>query len=367
MNDLLDDIAEYNLSNPSLTPYKNLKLWLDRWTEELERKKCAKKTIISYIAAANTFLDFVKRNRKIPMENIGARYINRYLINYQIRLAKSKFDERGLEEGDLETLIIEEKQKSIGKNDANFTILEAFENTLSQRLIVLKIFLKFITENNIEQHDYTRLYPRLAKIKIKDKFTDYLTAEELNTVIEYMDMWPQIYKDHKPKSSERYAWRDAFLMLIYALTGARSEEVTHIKLKDISLHKKEGVERYIIKIEKAKGGKKRSVAIKRKHIEKYISYFKRVLPDDNYYISSTYRKGYTNKPMSSNEIRTFSNNILKGLGINKTGLHSHRRGYVTKRVGEDGANASVVAKEVGNTTAILEKHYLKHTAEAFIE
>lgn len=367
MNQFTDDIAEYSLSDMASTPYRNLKVWQDRWEDELVMNKVAEKTIKSYRFALKTFFDFVKRHRKIPIESITVRYINRYLIDYQIRIAKDKHAEGRLPKRDLDKLIKESKKTSIGKNDANFTVLEEFENTLSHRLTTLKIFLKFITENNKEQHDYTSLFSGLAKIKIKEKFADHLTTEELEEVVGYMHVWPDIYKDHKPKSSERYAYRDALLMLIYALSGARSDEVVHIKMKDISLHSKNSTERYIIKIVKGKGGKKRSVGIKREYLDKYIEYFKAELPSGDYYLSSTYKDGYTNKPMSPNAIRTFSNKTLKNLGINKTGLHAFRRGYATKRIGNDEAGISVVAKELGNTVDIIEKHYLKHSAEAFMK
>ena len=67
--------------------------------------------------------------------------------------------------------------------------------------------------------------------------------------------------------------------------------------------------------------------------------------------------------MSAVYYRVFSNDTLKFLGINKTGLHAYRRDYVSMRVGEDKVLVSLVAKEVGNTSAILEKHYFKHDAE----
>ena len=358
---LLDDIAEYDLSVSNLTPFKNLKLWQERWIESLEKNKCSVNTVISYAFATNTFFDFVKRNRKISIDLIGAKYINRYLLDYQVKLAKDKYEENKLAKHYYNALIKESKQKSIGKNDANFTVLEEFENTLSQRLTVVKMFLKYITENNKDQHDYTRIYDKLAKIKITEKFTDYLTEEELHQVVEYMQIWPAIYKDHKPKSSLRYAHRDAMMMMIYALTGGRSEEIIHVRLNEIEESVRRGEERYVIRISKGKGGKKRTVWLKKSYLEQSVKYMRNELPNSNYYISSTHtKKGYTNRPMSPNAIRTFANMVLNLLGIDKTGLHAFRRGYVTKRIGSDEVDVSIVAKEVGNTIAILEKHYLKH-------
>lgn len=361
MYDLLDDIAIFDLQDPALTPFKNLLLWEDRWIESVKMNKRGTNTIKSYESGLRSFYPFVKRHRKIPIDKIGAKYINRYLIDYQISLAVEAVASKNLKKGYLDELIKESKKKSIGSNDANFTVLEEFENTLSHRVTVVKIFLKFITENNKDQHDYTAVFNKITKIKIADKFTDYLTMDELHQVVEYMSVWPQIYKDHKSKSSLRYAYRDASLMIIYALTGGRSNEVVHIKLKEISESKDK--QHYFIRINKGKGGKKRVVSIPQTYLKPFLEYFRAELPSDDYYISSTYKKGYTNIPMNPNTIRTFSNDILRILDINKTGLHAFRRGYVTKRIGGDEVDISLVAKEVGNTVAILEKHYLKHSAD----
>lgn len=363
-NYLLDDVAEYPLALKKFGTYRNIKLWVARWMDALILNKVSNKTLRSYQFALDNFLSFIKRhNRSITPSTIGAKFINRWLIHYQLQLACEKA-EKGLLKKYKYELLLKESTRSIGKNDANFTILEEFENTLSQRATVIKMFLQYVTENNKDLHDYTKLFTMLARIKIQDKFTDYLTSKELQTVIEYMANWRYEFKKFKPKSSEINAIRDALMLTLYALTGARSEEVVYIKLKDLKLITKNSEQYYVIKIEKAKGGKKRSVAVKQHYLVLYIEYLISRGMSDECYLSSTYKKGiFTCKPVSADSIRVFSNDTLKYLGINKTGLHAYRRGYVSMRVGEDKVLVSVVAKEVGNTSAILEKHYLKHDAE----
>jgi len=365
-HDFSDDIAAYHLQKSTLTPYKNLKKWQARWKEDLIMHKCSEKTIKGYIHATNILLFFAKKHRKIDLTMIGAKYINRCILDYQITLAEDKYKHAKVSAEELTRLKKERKKKNIGKNDANFTIYEIFENTLSHRVTIIKMFLRFITENNKELHDYTRIFKSIVNVKIQDKFTDHLTKQELFSVLELMHVWVDVFKQYKPKSSIYSAYRDALCLIIYALTGARSSEVVYIKLKDIVEHVQGDEVYYIIKIENGKGGKKRSVAIKKPHIEKFINYMRSNLPSEEYYLSSTYKKGYTNKPLSPDTIRVFSNFILRHLNINKTGLHAYRRAYVTKRIGEDKVDVSIVAKEVGNTVAILEKHYLKHSAEAFL-
>jgi len=352
-----DDLDLYPLCDNKNSSYINFKRWLNLWLDDLVVQKVSNKTIKSYQEAIGNFLKFVRYN-KIDMDKISARYINRYLLNYQIELARIKKSKY------LNQLLSEQKLHKIGKNDANFTILKEFENSLSHRLTILKMFLKYITQNNAELHDYTMLFNKLVKIKISEKMTQYLLPEEINKIINFMNNWDEQYKRYFSKSSKRDAIRNAFLLTLYAVTGARGDEVVHIKLNDIENFSKDKKRYYIVNIEEGKGGKKRRVLIDAKYIDKYIEYYKKAFNDKNYYISSTWRRGnYTNKPMHINTLRNFSNTILKILGINKSGLHIYRRGYATKRIGIDKVDISIVAKELGNTSAILEKYYLKYTPE----
>lgn len=353
----LDDLDLYPLSLKGNTTYKDLQLWLNRWLDELTINKVSHRTIKAYKEAIYNFLKFVRYN-KIDIDKISARYINRYLINYQIELATKKNLTKILE------LKQEAKLPKIGRNDANFTILEEFESTLNHRVIVLKMFLKYITENNSDLHDYTKLFSNIANIKIQEKLTDYLTPKELEQVIEHLLNWDIEFKKYYPKASKYESSRNALLMLILATTGARGDETIHIKLQDIKDFYKDDKHYYIINIEEGKGGKKRRVIVHSKYLKKYIDYMRDTLPNDSFYISSTRRnKIYTNKPVHINSFRAYSNNMLKLIGINKQGLHIYRRGYATKRIGIDKVDISIVAKELGNTTAILEHHYLKYAPE----
>lgn len=362
----LDDVAEYSITeNTKDDVHKNISVWVDRFLEEVELDKVSNKTKKSYSEALSIFLTFLKKNQKgLTITDIGAKFINRFLIWYQYEIAKKKKLENGFSDEVLKEIQKIYKSKKLGKNDANFTIYEEFENSLQHRLTVLKKFLKFISENNKEQFDFTKIFSNIVKIKIKDKFTDYLTVDEMQQMLQFSQMWIDVYKDYKPNSSRRYAYRDSLMLLIFLLTGARGDEVVHIKLRDISLYKKGEEPYYIIKIEHAKGGKKRSVAVEKDYIVNYITYLEKELPNENYYLSSTFVScQYSNKRMHPNTIREFANYIMRIIGINKKGLHAFRRGYATKRIMHDGADISIVAKELGNTSPILEKHYLKHNAE----
>jgi len=363
----VDDSQLSPLSNGSLL--EDMQFWVRQILEQKELEKVSQKTLKSYSNALDSFLEFVsKYSDSNLMDNIGAKFINRYLIEYQAQLALKKIEKLKKKNipGELEKyqrIINQKDEKFLGKNDASFEILDEFQNTLKHRLTVVKILLKYISYNNEEEHDYTAMFRKLVTIKIKEQFTQYITVDEMDSVISLMTIWPDVYKEYKLKSSLRSAYRESLLILIYALTGARSEEVVKIKLSDISLFKHNNRTYYSIKIQEGKGDKIREIGIDAGFIEKHIEYFKNNLPHKDCYISSTYSKGtYKNYPQHPNNIRTFGNFVLRILGINKSGLHTFRRGYATKRINEDGVNIALVAKEMGNSINVLEKYYLKHNA-----
>ena len=370
---IIDDEALSPLSSGNIK--EDMKFWISQFIEQKELEKVAQKTLKSYKDALNTFMGFVEKYKDNTMESIGAKFINRYLIEYQSHLAQKKIQDlqnKGICNAEVlkkyKEIKEQEKNKFLGKNDAHFKILTEFENSLDHRLTVVKMLLKYISDNNEEEHDYTPLFRKFAVIKHKDKFTEYITVDEMDEVISFMSVWMDVHKQYKPKSQTRSAYRDSVLIILYALTGARSEEVVKIRLRDISLFKHNGREYYRIKIQEGKGGKVREIGIEAGFIKRHIEFFKKELPSDDYYLSSTYDKKlqvYQNKHVHQDTIRRFGNYILQILNINKKGLHTFRRGYATRRIAYDKAELAVVAKEMGNTAGVLEKYYLKHNAGMF--
>jgi len=344
---------------------EDMEYWINSFLEDKMNKKVAEKTIKSYSNALKTFKDFVKRNAKDnAMSNVGATFVNRYIIEYQSLLAEQKLQTKNLNEKDktlLRKIANQKNEKFLGKNSASFDVFNGFESTLIHRQTVVKMLLSYISCNNSDNKDYTLIFKNLATIKKTQKFTEYLTPDEIDTIVDYMQDWVNMYHRNFPDKDINNAYRDALLLLIYALTGARSAEVVQIKLKDIIYFKHKGRDFYIVRIANGKGGKIREIAVLATFIEQFVNYFKKNLPNDEYYIGSI-KKGdcYTERHIHEDTIRRFANNILKELNINKSGLHVFRRGYATKEVIENKKDLSIVAKQLGNTVAILEAYYIKN-------
>lgn len=344
--------------------------WANLFLQQKKLENADKKTIRSYKDALFSFQAFAKKNNTNTMENIGAKFVNRYLIDYQAALAQR---DQTLPKKIRAKIIKQKEERFLGKNDADFYIDERYQNTLNHRLTVVKMFLKHISENNQEEHNYVELFGGFVKIKIKEKFRDTLSVEEIDNLIDYMVNWPYNYRKygHKYKSVEpdRIARRDALLLLIYLLTGARGDEVVKIALKDIGEFELDGEHYYSIKIQDGKGGKIREVPVHQDYIHPLVEYFRAELPDSSYFISSLWNKdlGYYKNFTPADSVRRFANKIFKANNINVSGLHAFRRGFATKKVAHEGTDIAVTAGIMGNSSSVLEKFYLKIDSQAAVK
>jgi integrase/recombinase XerD len=167
--------------------------------------------------------------------------------------------------------VLSNRKTNRGKNDAKLSIVYCYEKSISHRLTVLKQLLLFISENNKENKNFTPIFKYFTKIKVQKRSTDFVTETELEELIDFMKYWPEIYKKHFPKSSERYAYRNALIVLLYCLTGARANEVISLKMehiKESEYKDNNGMIHlfYTITYHTTKGDKYREVVIRREEI-----------------------------------------------------------------------------------------------------
>lgn len=367
-----DDLAEWELrSGDGLS--NDIEVWLERYIADLGSQSLSPKTIKSYREAISPFIDFCRNYESVmEIEDITAKFVNNYLMWYQEKLAKGDF-EFGRISIDIYNNVMSNHKAKRGKNDASLTIAYKYEKSLSHRLTVLKQMLFFISENNKEQKDFTALFKHFTKIKVQKRNTDYLTAKELEELIGFMNQWPHIHKDYKPKSSSATAWRDATIVLLYCVTGARSDEVLSLEIghiHDTSMEDDAGTVHpfYSIQYHTTKGDKYREVVVHKWQIEKFIQHMRVALPEQKLVLSSTIVRGKpTNKKMSQSEMYRFVTWALHELGIKKSGRHIIRRGYATKELA-DGKELAVVALDLGHTsTNTTFNGYIKNNPELLMK
>ncbi len=367
-----DDLAEWEL-NSGQGLSQTIEIWLERYIAQKYAQAVSPKTIKSYREAIVPFMTYSHQYESMmEIEDITAKFINNYLMWYQEHLAQDDFVNQKIDQT-VYNEVMSNRKANRGRNDAKLTIAYKYEKSLSHRLTVLKQLLSFISENNKEQKDFTLLFKYFTKIKVQKRSTDYLTNEELEELIAFMKEWPRLFKEYKPKSSERYAYRNALIVLLYCLTGARSDEVISLKMEHIleSSYKDNSGHIhhfYTIQYHTTKGDKYREVVVHKDMIEPYVAYMRTALLDSTYMISSTYSKGhYTNKKMNDSEMYSFVTWALHAMGIKKSGRHIIRRGYATKELA-DGKDLAIVALELGHTsTNTTFSAYVKNNPELMMK
>ncbi len=367
-----DDLAEWEL-NSGQGLSQTIEIWLERYIAQKYAQAVSPKTIKSYREAIVPFMTYSHQYESMmEIEDVTAKFINNYLMWYQEHLAQDDFVNQKIDQM-VYNEVMSNRKANRGRNDAKLSIAYKYEKSLSHRLTVLKQLLSFISENNKEQKDFTLLFKYFTKIKVQKRSTDYLTNEELEELIAFMKEWPRLFKEYKPKSSERYAYRNALIVLLYCLTGARSDEVISLKMEHIleSSYKDDNGHIhhfYTIQYHTTKGDKYREVVVHKAMIEPYVKYMQTALPDSTYTISSTYTKGhYTNKKMNDSEMYLFVTWALHTMGIKKSGRHIIRRGYATKELA-DGKDLAIVALELGHTsTNTTFSAYVKNNPELMMK
>lgn len=362
-HELYDDVAEWNLASGAGL-CMDIEAWLERYIADRVANGVSDKTVSSYRDAISTFIEYIKQYENVlTIGDIGAKVVNNYLMWYQARLAALNED-KGID------VVSQNISGKMGRNDANVKIAPEYESTLSHRLTIIKQLFSFISQNNKEQHDLTRIFPFLSKIKIHQRATKYLTPQEMNALIEFMQQWPSQWKNYK-RRDEKTAWQYALIALLYCYTAARADEVLSLKIKDITessiLHDGKYELFYIIGFQTTKGNKYRESAVKKELIEVFVEKV-RALIDEDFYISSQFiKRKFINKKIADSTMYRFITWALASLGINKSGRHIIRRGYATNELAE-GKDIGVVALDLGHeSTHTTIKHYVKNNAELMMK
>lgn len=341
----------------------DLEVWVDRFLDDKANadNSVVDQTLVSYEQALQTFVDFAHNDSLQNIQDISSSYIVGYIKSYQDLLANKALRSEKISQEAYSKIMsgesVNRKRTRRRKSDevmASVVIADEFATTLLHRVTVLKQFLLFVSENNIEQVDLTLAYHRgLPRIKPKKKASPFLTILELGQLVDEMQAWPTKYKKYVPNINEYNAWRNSLLILILALTGMRADEVLHIKLENITeltARDDSGNETdfCIIEIESGKGDKPRHVALPKLFIGRHLAFMRSILPGDDYYISAGYKNGGpTRFCLGQSSLYVFLRDTLTRLGINKSGMHTLRRGYATMRLA-DGVDVAKVAIELGH-------------------
>lgn len=380
---LIDLAPDMPLSeHDSLTA--DVEMWVERYLES--RLHLSKRTHKSYADALLPFVRFCEQyDKTMKIHEIGGLFINHYIVYYIKWLADYHFGLKTIRGRsgairDSPTSISDEEYHQIRNNFgvrfkrdySNIILPRRFEGTVLQRLTVLKQLLKYISENNEQQHDFRPSFSRIAKFKIHDSKADFLYVSELEKLRETLQKWPEIFRDHVKgisdaarmrktmKASAYVAMRNAFIMLVLSYTGMRAGEALSLRTSSFKKASFDGRQFFDISIVGGKGDKDRSVPVPVDVLGPLYETMVGYIGPDAPIASIT--PGET-KGISYAGLFRYSRYIYDAAGIEKSGFHMIRKGFATEYIAK-GGDIETLAKILGHENVqTTHVHYVKNNVE----
>lgn len=228
-------------------------------------KSASKHTLRAYRKSVDTFLDFLKCQKKVSLFNLSFDLIDRTCMEHYLVWLET---ERG-----------------------------SSPSTCSQRLACLKAFLKYCSETDVA---LTKYYLCSEGLSVKhgesQGIVEYLSEQAIRMLIA------------QPDTKTRKGRRDMFLMILLYDTGARIDELLSIKVCDIRLDETPTALLY------GKGKKYRHVPIADRTAVHFRKYLREFHSDASEYTHEYLFYGLTCKEhtkMSANSIRV----LLQEYGV----------------------------------------------------
>ena len=233
----------------------------------------------------------------------------------------NKLDQYIREQDEAETL------KDIDK-EFILSFLEYFEEssktqkfstkTKTLYISVLKSFFVYVSDNNDEFYTYEKEFKGIMPKKAnKSKKINYLSDDEVKTILEYLSNNLEISKKH-------YNFIHSLGIKLMLFSGLRISEVLNLKLENIKvseLTNNEGIKDfYEIHLQDTKSKEEQTALIKIIHIESEIDYFKKIYKNSEYIFTG---KG-SEKPINRSNFYISVSKIMQSLNIENRGLHIFR-------------------------------------------
>jgi site-specific recombinase XerD len=229
-----------------------LKLYLPK------QRKLSPNTIRSYREALELFVDFLKDEHKIPLQD----------VTFEMFTA----------------------DKILAFLDHLEAVRGCTVSTRNNRLSIIKAFLSYAVDRDVTT---VVIQNELRKVPVK--------KSNVIESVEYMSMAAVSAILAQPNAATPKGLRDRFFMMLLYDTGARVQEMIDITLKDIRINKTSTITLH------GKGSKTRSVPLMEKtveHLQRYLSIFHQAPYNGNDKLFYTVSHKNRN-PMSASCIRLF--------------------------------------------------------------
>jgi len=222
------------------------------------QRNCSENTIVSYRAALNLLVEFLRSQKHMKVHQIGFDTLNRETI--------------------LEFLDWLEHSRNCGAKTRN------------QRLMALRSFVKYAGIMDCTQ---IVLQIDIGNVPLKNvpgRIVDFLTEDALKALLV------------QPNPKKRNGLRDRFFMTLMYDTGARCGELLNLKVQDLRIDTKHPVAYFLV----TKGSKPRAVALMDKTVRFCRQYLELFHSDshDGQYLFYTVAHG-TRQQMSADNVASF--------------------------------------------------------------
>ena len=249
------------------------------------------------------------------------------------------------------------EELSLEKIDKAFILLflDSKALSISSKSLYTTILKNFFSY--LENHEYVVLEgkKRLGDLqhKMTQKIPVALSASEYDAVLRFFE------KEGMKKKRSFYSYRNLFMMKLLVLTGIRASELLHVSLEDFSeVSSEEGRAIYKIKI-LGKGNKERYVYSVKENIEQEFLFLHLHLKTLEIHVSDTKTKSNASsinsflcitkkgRVLQRSELYLCVNAFLKGLGIQKRGIHMLRHSFGKQMVRKN-INLSTIKDLMGH-------------------
>ncbi|WP_170126865.1 tyrosine-type recombinase/integrase [Helicobacter anseris] len=229
--------------------------------EHLLLKDCKKTTIDRFSNKIDYFSDFLSIYEKnITIDNFSSMHINSFLTYTKDRILKSKS-------------ILKKSRKGLKRKE----IVSHW--TLKSYITALKCFFSFISDNNNDLLDFSKVFSKIIKIKENTEIERFTLAEreKIQSVLEKESQ-------EALKKGNLQQIRNILALNILFYTGLRVSEVLQINKGDFREHD----ERFFSIDIKGKGGKVRKTFILKEIVIEFLD----LIPEDKKIINVEYVSFY---------------------------------------------------------------------------
>lgn len=283
---------------------------------------------------------------------IAANLSNKTIYNNKIILERF-YDYIANKYAESEYLAINDLSKYFLNNYLNtLTELGITKNTQKLHLTIIKGFLTFIADSELNKYGSLKLNLDGIKIKTEQKEKQGFTQSEQKLLLDYVSTL-------ETKNSY-LAQRNALLIKVLLYTGARISELINIKWQDIVDHYDDNHGYIYVVLLRGKGNKERYTYLLHDEVNNSLNYLKQLKNNGSPYLFVSTHGNQCNRSSLFDVVK----NLLQQAGIQKSGLHIFRHTFARSLVDKD-VNLATIKDLLGHTNiAITAQFYAKSNENA---